>query len=72
LSYPLPASLLEKTKLGNVVFGVFGTNLKIWTPKANGFVDPESNAGGSGNEQGFDFLSRPTMRNLGVRLNVTF
>jgi TonB-linked SusC/RagA family outer membrane protein len=72
LGYALPTSLLSKTKLGNVVFGIYGTNLKIWTPKANGFVDPEANAGGASNLQGFDYLARPTLRNFGVRLNVTF
>jgi TonB-linked SusC/RagA family outer membrane protein len=72
VGYTLPTKWLEKTKLGNVTLGMYGTNLMIWTPKANGFVDPEANAGGASNLQGFDYLARPTLRNLGIRLNVTF
>jgi TonB-linked SusC/RagA family outer membrane protein len=72
LSYQLPDKWLKRTSFGQVSFGVFGNNLFIWTAKENKFVDPEVNAGGASNEQGFDFTARPSIRNFGVRLGVTF
>lgn len=72
LSYAVPKSLVDKTPFGNLTVGIFGNNLFIWTAKDNKYVDPEVNTGGASNLQGFDFRSRPSMRNYGIRLNVTF
>lgn len=72
LSYTFPSKLLSKTKLGGASVGLFGNNLFIWTHKNNTFVDPEVNSGGASNEQGFDFSARPSLRNYGVRLSITF
>lgn len=72
LTYVLPEKLLKRTYLGQASIGVFGNNLFIWTAKNNKFVDPEVNSGGATNEQGFDFTARPSLRNYGIRLGITF
>ncbi len=72
LSYSVPDRWLKHTHFGGASFGVFGNNLFIWTPDENQYSDPEVNAGGAGNLQGFEYASRPSLRNYGVRLSVTF
>lgn len=72
LSYRLPKRWLSRTALGDASIGIFGNNLAIWTPKENGFADPEINSGGAGNEQGLDFTAQPSLRNFGFNLKVSF
>ncbi|HEY4288524.1 MAG TPA: SusC/RagA family TonB-linked outer membrane protein [Puia sp.] len=72
LDYQLPANTLSKTPFGHASVGLYGNNLFIWTPKANQYVDPEMNSSGSGNEQGFDFVAQPSVRNYGINVKLTF
>lgn len=72
ISYTLPDKLLKRTYIGQASVGIYGNNLFVWTAKQNKFVDPEVNAGGATNEQGFDFTARPSLRNYGIRLAITF
>ncbi|MBL7810836.1 MAG: SusC/RagA family TonB-linked outer membrane protein [Bacteroidetes bacterium] len=72
LSYVLPKKYLGKTPFGMVTVGLSGRNLLLWTPKENIFVDPETNSFGTGNVQGFEFGSLPTLRSITANLKVTF
>jgi TonB-linked SusC/RagA family outer membrane protein len=72
LSYQIPESLLKRTAFGAASIGIFGSNLFIWTPDENQYADPEQTAGGASNLQGFDYTSRPSLRNYGARLSITF
>jgi hypothetical protein len=72
LDYQIPANTLSRTPFGHASIGLFGNNLFIWTPKSNQYVDPEMNSSGSGNEQGFDFIAQPSVRNYGVNIKLTF
>jgi TonB-linked SusC/RagA family outer membrane protein len=72
LSYRLPTKIFDKTPLGGVSIGLFGNNLFLWTPKENQFADPEINASGNGNTQGFEFTSLPSQRNFGFNIKVNF
>ncbi len=72
LGYKLPQKWFSKTFIGSGNFSVFGNNLFIWTNKGNDYVDPEVNSGGASNEQGFDFSARPSIRNYGFKLGLTF
>lgn len=72
LSYTVPQNWLKHSHFGGASIGVFGNNLFIWTPEENQYSDPEVNAGGASNLQGFEYASRPSLRNYGVRLSVTF
>lgn len=72
LYYTLPGKWLSRTFLGNVQIGAYGNNLFLWTSASNKYVDPEANAAGATNVQGFDFRARPTLRNWGMTVKVTF
>ncbi|MGV3505135.1 MAG: SusC/RagA family TonB-linked outer membrane protein [Adhaeribacter sp.] len=71
-SYRLPASITERTFLGNIELGLSGRNLLLWTPEENTYIDPEMNSLGNGNLQGFDFTSSPTTRSWGANIRLTF
>jgi TonB-linked SusC/RagA family outer membrane protein len=80
LSYQIPSRYLAKTKLGNASVGIYGNNLLLWLPKAKdefGFrknitMDPEVNGFGTGNVQGIEFGTTPSLRNYGVNLKLNF
>lgn len=72
LSYAIPEKWLKHSKFGGAQIGVFGNNLFIWTAEENKYSDPEMNSGGASNLQGFDFTSRPSLRNYGINLKVNF
>lgn len=72
LTYTFDKRLLRRTFLGSAYLSIYGSNLFIWTPRENKYVDPEMNSGGASNLQGFDFSSRFSMRNYGIRLGLTF
>lgn len=72
LTYQVPKKWLGNTPFGMVTLGVAGRNLLLWTPKENTFVDPETNSFGTGNVQGFEFGSLPTLRTITANLKVTF
>ncbi len=72
LAYSLPSKWLGKTPFGSCTIALFGNNLLLWTPKENEYVDPEQNSSGSGNVQGFEFTSNPSVRNYGFDLKLTF
>ena len=72
LSYQIPAKWLNKTPLGNASVGFSGRNLWMRTHKDNIFVDPETSSFGTGNDQGFEFTTIPSLRSFGFNLNLTF
>ncbi len=73
LSYSLPPKVLRKTKfIAGVEIRVYGSNLALWTPKVNTFIDPETSSYGAGNAQGFEFGSTPSLRNMGFGFKLDF
>ena len=72
LTYNFDNRLLRRTFLGSANLSIYGSNLLLWTAKENQYVDPEMNSGGASNLQGFEYSSRPSLRNYGVRLGITF
>ncbi len=73
LSYSLPANLLKKTKfITGVEIKVYGSNLALWTPKVNTFIDPETSSYAAGNAQGFEFGTTPSLRNIGFGFKLDF
>ncbi len=74
-SYALPAALLKNSPFGTASFSVSGQNL--WYnapnfPKHTRF-DPETTSFGVGNSTaGFELLTGPTSRRLGVSLKLSF
>lgn len=75
LSYSLPKSILEKTKvIKGVSIAFVGSNLwykGLGMPKYT-HVDPEQNSLGVGNGRGFEFMTAPSAKTYGINLNLTF
>lgn len=72
LYYNFPDRWLKRTMFGSASVGIYGNNLFIWTAADNKYADPEMNSGGSSNLQGFEFSSRPSVKNFGASLKFTF
>lgn len=73
ISYSFPKKWLAPTKyISNIELNVFGNNLWIWTPKSNTYADPEVNAYGAANAQGFEFYNLPSLRTMGFGVKVDF
>jgi TonB-linked SusC/RagA family outer membrane protein len=73
LSYKVPQKYYKRTPFGGLEAGIFGNNLLLWTAESNKYDDPEqTSAGATGNGQGFGFTPRPSLRNYGAFLKVTF
>ena len=72
VSYVIPAKYLSKTPFGNLVIGFSGRNLWLKTAKENIFIDPEVSSFGTGNNQGYEFGSIPSLKSYGFNLRATF
>ena len=73
VTYSIPTKLLSKSKyITAISVKAFGSNLWIWTPKSNGYVDPELNAAGATNNQGFELYQLPSARNYGGGVTIDF
>jgi TonB-linked SusC/RagA family outer membrane protein len=74
LGYSLPANLLGRTFIKTAKISVTGRNLLLFTPKSNRHFDPEvaTATGGSGLVPGFENMSIPSTREMGVSLNLNF
>jgi hypothetical protein len=72
LTYRLPANLFKSKGIKSIVVGVSGRNLWIKTPKENTYADPETSSFGTGNVQGYEYGTIPSLRNYGVNVRVAF
>jgi len=73
LSYKIPQKYYKRSPFGSLEAGLFGNNLLLWTAKSNKYDDPEANSGGAtSNAQGLNYTARPTLRNYGISVKVTF
>ena len=72
LSYRLPKEWLKKTKINGITVGFSGRNLWLWTPDENTYSDPEASSFGTGNLQGYEYGTIPSIRNYGVNVRVVF
>jgi len=71
ISYQLPSSLLEKTKLINGASISF-TGRNLWLSTKYTGIDPETNLTGSSNGIGLDYFNMPNTRSYGVNLRFEF
>ncbi len=73
LSYSFPKKWMTKTKfITNIELSLFGNNVWMWTPKSNTYADPEVNAYGAGNAQGFEFYNLPSLKTFGFGAKFDF
>lgn len=69
LSYSLPAALLGKASIKSASVAFVGRNLFLWSKVPN--IDPEVSSY-DGQFQGVEAMTLPSLRSLGVALNLTF
>lgn len=69
LGYTLRGKLLDKTPFQSVNFSIVGRNLFLWTKVPN--IDPETSTY-SGQFQGVEQISLPSVRSYGFNLKVNF
>jgi TonB-linked SusC/RagA family outer membrane protein len=69
LSYALPSSLLQKIAVKSGSISFIGRNLFLWSKVPN--IDPEVSAY-DGQFQGVEAMSLPSLRSMGVSLNLNF
>jgi len=73
LSYSLPKSLLAKTFINSLDLALVGSNLLIWTPNSNTFIDPESTTFGNDMAADFgDYGATPSTRSIGFNIKLGF
>ena len=70
LGYSLPAHTLDNVPFSGVNISLIGKNLLLMNEKVN-HVDPETSIGFSGNFQGFEVNSHPSVKSFGLSLNIT-
>ncbi len=73
LSYRLPQRWLSNVKFINgIQVGLVGRNLWLKTAKENTYSDPEASSFGTGNAQGYEYGSIPSVRNYGANIRIVF
>jgi TonB-linked SusC/RagA family outer membrane protein len=73
LSYRLPQSIASKVKASNLSLTLYGRNFILWTPKSNGYIDPEvSNFGNDLQSEFGEFRTGPSLKQYGVTLRASF
>lgn len=72
ISYRLPKRWIQKWPVSTIQVGLSGRNLFLWTPSENTYVDPEASSFGTGNIQGFEYGTIPSIRSYGANLKLIF
>lgn len=74
LGYSLPHKVISSSFIKNATISLTGRNLLLFRPKSNQHFDPEVAVATSGNGliPGFENMSVPSMREVGVSLNLNF
>ena len=72
LSYRIPQSIVGHTPFSAMQIGLVGRNLWVKTAKENTYSDPETSSFGTGNAQGYEYGSIPSVRSYGANIRITF
>jgi len=73
LGWDVPSKWLAKTPFQGLKVSAFGSNLFVWTPKSNTYVDPELTSFGNDLEGNFgEYSANPSSRKFGFNLMVKF
>ncbi|GET22871.1 SusC/RagA family TonB-linked outer membrane protein [Prolixibacter denitrificans] len=71
LGYSLPRKWMNRLPFQSVKLSVFGSNLFVWTPKGNTFIDPEVTSFGNDLIGKFgEYSANPTSRRVGFNLQL--
>jgi hypothetical protein len=71
VGYSIPKSVLAKTPFTSLKASLVARNLFMIYSKTEGF-DPEAGFSNGSRVQGYEYASMPTMRSIGVNINVAF
>jgi TonB-linked SusC/RagA family outer membrane protein len=73
LTYRLPQSIASKIKASNLSLTAYGRNFLMWTPKSNGYIDPEvTNYGNDLQSEFGEFRTGPSTKQFGLTLRASF
>jgi TonB-linked SusC/RagA family outer membrane protein len=72
LSYTFNKELLRRMPFTGLQVGLIGRNLWLKTADENTYSDPETSSFGTGNGQGYEYGSIPSVRSYGANIRVTF
>ena len=73
ISYNFPGKWFEGIFLGGASFSIIGTNLLLWTPDSNKFIDPELTTYGNDMTADFgEFGATPSVRQIGFNFTFKF
>ena len=73
IRFTMPKAWSNKLRLGYASFSIIGSNLLLWTPEGNNFIDPELTTYGNDLTADFgEFGATPSIRSLGFNLTVKF
>ncbi|MEA2043719.1 MAG: SusC/RagA family TonB-linked outer membrane protein [Bacteroidota bacterium] len=73
ISFNMPKKWLEITPFGSASVSMIGTNLLLWTPESNNFIDPEATTYGNDLMADFgEFGATPSVRTVGFSLSFKF
>ncbi|MBP5478876.1 MAG: SusC/RagA family TonB-linked outer membrane protein [Bacteroidaceae bacterium] len=73
IAWSLPKKWLAQTFLSEVHVSAFGSNLFIWTPKSNTYIDPELTTFGNDLQGNFgEYSANPSSRKFGFNVQVKF
>ena len=73
LGWEIPSKWLAKTPLQAVKLSAYGSNLFVWTPSSNTFIDPELSSFGNDLSGKYgEFTANPSSRKFGFNLMVKF
>ena len=73
LGWDLPKRWLSKTPFQDIKVSVYGSNLFVWTPSDNTFIDPEMTSFGNHLEGQYgEWTANPSSRKFGFNLMVKF
>jgi hypothetical protein len=71
LTFDLPKQICDRTRfIKAAALSVSARNILLWTELPN--FDPESSQGNGNMQGGFDYMSLPQTRSIGLGLNLTF
>lgn len=72
VSYRIPKRMIQHWPVSAIQVGLSGRNLFLWTPKENTYSDPETSSYGTGNIQGIEYGTIPSIRSYGANLKFIF
>lgn len=71
LSYYIPEKLIDKLPIQSATLSLIGTNLLLWTPEDNSFIDPEISTFGTDLNGMFgEYSGTPSSRTYSVSLKI--